>query len=79
MFTAERELSSSMINSIYQGHDNIVWIATEDGLNKYDGAKFSIYKNKKSDEHSLANNYVRFVFESSRKECFVGTLTGLQH
>ena len=79
MFTAERELSSSMINSIYQGHDNIVWIATEDGLNKYDAAKFSIYKNKKSDEHSLANNYVRFVFESSRKECFVGTLTGLQH
>ncbi len=79
MFTVERELSSSMVNSIYQSHDNIVWIATEDGLNKYDGAKFSIYKNNKNDEHSLANNYVRFVFESSHKECFVGTLTGLQH
>ena len=39
MFTVERELSSSMVNSIYQSHDNIVWIATEDGLNKYDGAE----------------------------------------
>lgn len=79
LFTADQELSSSMINSIYQDHNGIIWIATEDGLNKYDGAKFSIYKSDKNDEHSLANNYVRCVFESSKKECFVGTLSGLQH
>ena len=45
LFTVDRELSSSMINSIYQDKEGIIWIATEDGLNRYDGAKFTVYKN----------------------------------
>lgn len=48
MFTTDNELSSSMINKIYQDKDGIIWIATEDGLNQYDGAKFTIYRNEKT-------------------------------
>ena len=36
MFTVDRELSSSMLNKIYQDRDGIIWIATEDGLNRYE-------------------------------------------
>lgn len=78
LFTVDRELSSSMINSIYQDKEGIIWIATEDGLNRYDGAKFTVYKNIPGDEHSLLNNYVRILFEDSKGRFFVGTLTGLQ-
>ena len=39
-FTTDRELSSSLINKIYQDRNGMIWIATEDGLNRYDGAKF---------------------------------------
>ena len=45
LFTSDRELSSTMINKIYQDRNNMIWIATEDGLNRYDGSKFTIYKN----------------------------------
>ena len=38
LFTSDRELSSSMINKIYQDQNNMIWIATEDGLNRYDGS-----------------------------------------
>lgn len=47
MFTVDKDLSSSMLNKIYQDRDGIIWIATEDGLNRYDGAKFTVYRNEK--------------------------------
>ena len=78
LFTVDNELSSSMVNSIYQDKEDIIWIATEDGLNRYDGAKFSVYKHDSHDEHSLQNNYVRILFEDKKGTFFVGTLNGLQ-
>ncbi len=78
LFTVDNELSSSMINTVYQDKNGIIWIATEDGLNRYDGAKFTIYKHDKENEHSLLNNYVRFLFEDRHGHCYVGTLSGLQ-
>lgn len=78
LFTVDNELSSSMVNSIFQDKNGIIWIATEDGLNKYDGAKFTVYKHDKENKHSLLNNYVRFLFEDSKGHCYVGTLSGLQ-
>ena len=41
LFTTDKELSSSLINQIYQDRNGFIWIATEDGLNRYDGAKFT--------------------------------------
>ena len=78
MFTTDKELSSSMINKIYQDKDGIIWIATEDGLNRYDGAKFTVYRNEKNNPHSLLGNHVRTLFEDSRGHFFVGSLNGLQ-
>lgn len=78
LFTVDSELSSSMINNIYQDKDGIIWIATEDGLSRYDGAKFTVYRHNPEDEHSLLNNYTRTLFEDSKGRLFVGTLNGLQ-
>lgn len=78
MFTVDKELSSSMINKVYQDHDGIIWIATEDGLNRYDGAKFTVYKYDKENPNSLSNNYVRILYEDSRQRLFVGNLKGIQ-
>lgn len=54
-FTTDRELSSSLINKIYQDRNGMIWIATEDGLNRYDGAKFITYKHDPENEYSLCN------------------------
>ena len=73
LFTTDKELSSSLINQIYQDRNGFIWIATEDGLNRYDGAKFTIYKHEPNNEHSLAHNFVRTVFEDSKGHLLIGT------
>lgn len=78
LLTVDRELSSSMLNSIYQNREGILWIATEDGLSRYDGAKFTIFRHKPGDTNSLANNYVRVLFEDRDGRFFIGSLSGLQ-
>ena len=67
-----------MLNKIYQDRDGIIWITTEDGLNRYDGAKFTVYRNEKDNPHSLLNDYVRTLFEDSQGRLFIGSLNGLQ-
>lgn len=78
LFTTDRELSSSLINQIYQDRNGFIWIATEDGLNRYDGAKFTIYKHEPNNEHSLAHSFVRTIFEDSKGHVFIGTYLGVQ-
>ena len=77
-YTTDNELiSSSLINYIYQDRRNFIWIATEDGLNKYDGVKFSVYKNQPNDTATIKNNYVRSLFEDSYGRFWVGCINGL--
>lgn len=51
-----------MINHIYQDSKGYIWVSTEDGLNKYDGAKFVNYKNHFNDSTSLLGNHVYRTF-----------------
>lgn len=78
LLTVDKELSSSMINDVYQDKEDIIWIATEDGLNCYDGAKFTTYKHIPDNPHSLKNNYTRILFEDFDGYFYIGTLNGIQ-
>ncbi len=52
-------LSQGMIHSVVEDHQGYLWIATKDGLNRYDGARFKIYRNNPNDSLSIAENYIR--------------------
>lgn len=78
LYTSDAELSSALVHDIYQDHLGVVWIATEDGLTRYDGVKFFTYKHDDKDEHSLAHNLVRCVMEDKAGNIYVGTHRGLQ-
>jgi ligand-binding sensor domain-containing protein/signal transduction histidine kinase/DNA-binding response OmpR family regulator len=77
-YSTDKDISNSLINGIYQDKRNYLWIATEDGLNKFDGIKFTVYKNEPNDTTSLKNNYVRCLFEDSKNRFWVGCINGLQ-
>ena len=62
-YSTDKELSNSLINAVYQDRKGFIWIATENGLNKFDGTRFSIYRHNATDSTSLKNNYVRTLFE----------------
>ncbi len=76
-YTTDNELSSSLINTIYQDKRNYIWIATEDGLNKFDGVRFITYKNVITDSTTIKNNYVRSLFEDSKGRFWVGCINAL--
>ena len=76
-YSPDKDLSNSLINQIYQDKRGFIWIATENGLNKFDGTKFTIYKHSPVDTTSLKNNYVRSIFEDSSGNFWVGCINGL--
>ena len=76
-FSTDNGLSNSLINQIYQDKRGFVWIATEYGLNRFDGIQFEIYKHSDDDPASLCHNYVRALFEDSSSRFYVGTFSGL--
>ena len=70
-YSTDRELSSSLINHVYQDKRGFIWVSTEDGLNKFDGNKFTIYKQNPNDTASLAISYIKSVFEDSRDRFWI--------
>ena len=56
VFSTENGLSSSLVKQIFEDSSSMIWVATEDGLNRYDGSKFTQYLHDPDDPHSLASN-----------------------
>lgn len=78
LFDVDNELSSSLINDLFQDSYGLLWVATEEGLNCYDGNKFREYRHVASDPHSLCSNYVNSLFETDCNRLFVCTNRGIQ-
>ena len=76
-YSTDRELSSSLINAIYQDRRNYIWIATEDGLNRFDGVRFSIYRSIRGNSTTLRNNYVRSLYEDTQGRFWIGCINAL--
>ncbi len=77
LFTSEGDLPCSLINCIEQCHSGFVWIATENGLCRFDGYRFHTYQSNPADSTSLLDNYVHTVHCDSQGTLRIGTLKGL--
>jgi signal transduction histidine kinase/ligand-binding sensor domain-containing protein len=66
-------LSSNNINSIIQDKKGFLWIGTEDGLNRFDGYTFKVYRNKRGDRNSLSNNFIWSLCEDNDGKIWIGT------
>ena len=76
-FTDKDGLSNSHINAIGQDEKGFIWIATNDGLNRFDGLKFETFYNIPSDSVSVNNNTVFTIFVDKDKQIWFGTFSGL--
>ena len=77
-FTTDGDLSSSLINFIYEDSYGNIWVSTEDGLNKYNGSKFVTYRHDENDTTSLRHSYVREMLEDKEGNLYVCTAKGIQ-
>lgn len=70
-------LSSPIVSDITQDHEGFIWIATNEGLNRYDGKSFEVFRPQKSDEHSLIRSTVYTVCIDSSDHVWAGTSRGI--
>jgi ligand-binding sensor domain-containing protein/two-component sensor histidine kinase len=72
----EDGLSQSIVEAIIQDHQGFMWFGTEDGLNRYDGYTFTVFKHDPDDTNSISNNNIWCLYEDSKNFLWIGTYTG---
>ncbi|MDB5012108.1 MAG: histidine kinase [Daejeonella sp.] len=70
-------LSFGVVNSITQDKKGFMWFATADGLNRFDGSEFKVFKTDPDNKNSLSANYVQTVFKDSEGILWVSSRNGL--
>ena len=72
----EEGLSQSTVFCMLQDNQGFMWFGTEDGLNKYDGYHFTIYKHDPEDPNSLSSNWIQAILEDDSSTLWIGTSDG---
>ncbi|GAB3688614.1 two-component regulator propeller domain-containing protein [Spirosoma flavus] len=79
MFTAENGLSGSVVSDIHQDRSGFLWIATEDGLNRFDGITFTVYRHDRKNDTGILSNLLQDLYEDKAGRMYVGSIEGLQY
>jgi signal transduction histidine kinase/ligand-binding sensor domain-containing protein/CheY-like chemotaxis protein len=66
-------LSMGTINSILQDSVGYVWLATENGLDRYDGYSIREYRRQRGAEHGLASDYIWSMAEDASGDLWLAT------
>ena len=69
-------LSESSVNAILQDRLGFMWFGTQDGLNRFDGYAFTIFRMVSADTNSISDNYIWCLLEDRDGKIWVGTLNG---
>jgi ligand-binding sensor domain-containing protein/signal transduction histidine kinase len=76
-FTSREGLSHNTVLSVLQDSRGFLWIGTADGLNRYDGYTFTVFRHDPADAASLSDNTIQALAEAPDGALWVGTAAGL--
>jgi ligand-binding sensor domain-containing protein/DNA-binding CsgD family transcriptional regulator len=69
-------LSQNSVTAILQDSRGFMWFGTQDGLNRYDGHRFTIFKADKNDPGGLSGSIITVLFEDRQGVIWIGTQGG---
>jgi signal transduction histidine kinase/ligand-binding sensor domain-containing protein len=69
-------LSQSNVLCILQDSRGFMWFGTRDGLNRYDGYKFTVFKNEPANKNSISNNFITDMLEDTSGDLWIATRGG---
>ncbi|TCO04053.1 two-component regulator propeller domain-containing protein [Natronoflexus pectinivorans] len=72
-FTIMDGLSNNSVNTIFQDSRGFLWIGTEDGLNRYDGYRFEVFRFIPGQNECLTGNRIVAITEDSHGNIWIGT------
>lgn len=73
----ENGLSNNAVLNVYQDYKGFMWFGTYDGLNRYDGYKFKIYRNRIGDSTSLIDNGIYTIDGDTDHRLWIGGRKGV--
>ncbi len=76
-FSSKDGVSSNTINAIIKDRLGYMWYATEDGLNRFDGISFSVYRHNAADTSSIKANQILALYEDPSGNLWIGSNRGL--
>ena len=75
-YSSKDGLSSNTIYSIYRDSYGFLWLGTEDGLNRFDGRHYNVYRYDANKENSLMANHISALCEDRKGRIWIGTNGG---
>jgi ligand-binding sensor domain-containing protein/two-component sensor histidine kinase len=75
--SVEDGLSQSTIHSIIQDQQGFLWFATQDGLNRYDGYRFKVFRHNPNDTNSISHNWIWDIMEDDSHNIWIACWFGL--
>lgn len=76
-YTTDEGLSQNMVDCILKDSRGFMWFGTWNGLNKFDGYTFTVYKQNSQDANTLSNNFIHALCEDKYGNIWIGTNNGL--
>jgi ligand-binding sensor domain-containing protein len=76
-FSRNDGLTNSYINQVTQDSIGFIWVATRDGLFRYDGYSFTGYFFRQGDSNSLSGNDISSMYYDSKGRLWLGTNNGI--
>jgi ligand-binding sensor domain-containing protein len=76
-FSSSATMAHDHINCVYHDPDGYVWIGTRDGLSRFDGYTFNVYRNDPGDTTTIPNNSVQMITEDKSGGIWVVTTLGI--
>jgi len=75
--SVDNGLSQSTVYAVIQDKLGFMWMATQDGLNRYDGESFIVYHPVDNDPNSLRSNYIKALYLDQNGQLWIGGDQGL--
>ena len=75
LYDVDNQLPSSIVSQVFIDNDGLLWVATRNGLCRYDGYQFRVFD--KQNGEGMINNYVNCIAQDQQNRFYLGTFGGL--
>jgi ligand-binding sensor domain-containing protein/signal transduction histidine kinase len=76
-YTVEDGLSQNSVYAIAQDSLGFLWFGTADGVNRFDGYSFTVFRPVPGDQHSISSTFTRYIFRSAEGDLWFGHDNGI--